>query len=259
MNLLKAKFLPSNIIPFPRIIQESQFTFHASRITFSFIKTRVIFASSPSLKQFRNPSSLSPSHPVQSSCSLSHVTEGCIQSPVDQGKQLPARSSLCTHCHGQPGCALSRTETIPSPPHPCLGAQGSWVVQFRQTCSTFLLPQQQAGCQGAGFLGFGHMHLTRKRRSSISLSASCRNAERRYKCICTSVKFSLIFVWLALCSARKIYLFYSVSLKEVRRSFLKKHRNSLILKICKNCKLLLVETSTSSRSKCCLFILLVSL
>lgn len=94
MNLFKAKFLPSNIIPFPRIIRESQFAFHASRITFSFIKTRVIFASSPSLKQFRNPSSLSPSHPVQSSCSLSHVTEGCIQSPVEQGKQLPARSSL---------------------------------------------------------------------------------------------------------------------------------------------------------------------
>lgn len=82
-------------------------------------------------------------------------------------------------------------------PHPCapsLGAQGSWAVQLSQTCSTFLLLQEQAACQSSGHLGFAHMPLTRKRHcSSICLSASCRSAGRSYKCICTTVKFSLTF------------------------------------------------------------------
>lgn len=108
------------------------------------------------------------------------------------------------------------------------------------TCNTSLLPQQQAGCQSLRHLGFGHMCLTTTGHwSSISLSASCRSAERSYKCICTHVKFSLTFVSLALCCARKIYLFYSGILMEVRKSFLKKHTYSFILKIWTNTKLLL--------------------
>lgn len=37
--------------------------------------------------------SILPSYPVQSPCSLSHVREGFIQSPVEQSKQPLARSS----------------------------------------------------------------------------------------------------------------------------------------------------------------------
>lgn len=149
----------------------------------------------------------------------------------------------------------------PAPLHdPSVGLRKAGQHSSRQRRSTLCLSQRQAGCQSAGCLGFGGMHLIRKthRRFIYLLSASCRNAEMSCKCsIRTGAKFFLTFVSLTLCCARKIlYLFYSLILKEVRKSFLKKHRYAFIFKSCKSSKFLLVGTSSFSRSKCCLFLLL---
>lgn len=149
------------------------------------------------MKQFRNPASFSPPYAVQSPCSFSHVTEGYSQSSVEKGKHPLARSS-----HRRkpfvPNSMVSQIVLIQRKKQsPFLHTLEPWgpgkLGSTVQSDMQHIPPATTAGRMSSSrHLGFGHMHLTRKRHwSSISLSASCRSAERSYKCICTCVKFSL--------------------------------------------------------------------
>lgn len=236
-------------------------------MSFFFVKTTVTFYLN--LGQFRNPYCLSPSYPVQSSWSLSSYCSRLRSefSSMDQAALGLLHSAAAieespfypTQCSARLRVFINGSNSHPST------TQLRKAGQYRpsQMCSTLGLSEQQVDCQRTECLGFGPMHLIRQRHWCFisRLSAWHRNVWMSCECnVCTGAKCFLTFVSLTLCCARRIqYLFYSLMLKQVRKSFLKKHRHAFIFKIYKNSKFLLVRTSTFSRSKCCLFLLLLSL
>lgn len=113
----------------------------------------------------------------------------------------PGSARLCSF--------LNRNNPNPSTPLPWgPGKLGSTVQSDTQHIPSATKAGRMSKCKTPGL--WSHASDQKEKMSSISMSASCKYAERSYKCICTSVKFSLAFVSLVLCCARKKNIYFTV-------------------------------------------------